>query len=224
MTSLQQTIGEPSFAADVFRRIAGRGLYGLEASGSAVTAGRHAPSDFDLNPTVPAAEVLTRPGTPAAVLVPVVARSELTVLLTQRTEHLASHAGQIAFPGGKIDAADGGPVAAALREAFEETGLDPALVEPLGTLDRYRTVTGFSITPVVAIVSPDFSLSLNRNEVADAFEVPLSFLMDGRNHAVHTRLFRGEERRYYAMPFGERYIWGATAGILKNMHTRLFTP
>lgn len=222
MTSLTQANGE-RLAADGFRRLAGRGLDGLSGASGAAPAAARSPSDFDLNPGALAAEAPTRPETPAAVLVPVVARAELTVLLTQRTGHLAAHAGQIAFPGGKIDAGDGGPVAAALREAHEETGLDPALVEPLGTLDRYRTVTGFSITPVVALVSPDFRLLLNRHEVSDAFEVPLSFLMDRRNHAVHTRLFRGEERRYYAMPYGDRYIWGATAGILKNMHTRLFS-
>jgi 8-oxo-dGTP pyrophosphatase MutT (NUDIX family) len=177
------------------------------------------PSDFDLNPEL-------RPhalaGQPAAVLVPVIARRDVTLLFTQRTDHLTAHAGQIAFPGGKMDDGDDGPIATALREAHEEIGLDPALVEPLGLLDPYRTGTGYLITPVVALVEPGFTLSLNRDEVVDAFEVPLTFLMDTRNHQTHGRVIAGRERRFHAMPYGERFIWGATAGILKNMHERLF--
>mgnify|MGYP000979727724 CR=1 FL=1 len=152
------------------------------------------------------------------------ARDALSILLTQRTADLPSHAGQIAFPGGKVDPEDDGPLGAALREASEEIGLDPALVEPLGFLDPYRTVTGFAVTPVLALVSPEFHLTLNTREVADAFEVPFAFLMDANNHEMHTRVYRGHERKYYAMPYGERYIWGATAGILVNMHRRLFQP
>ena len=143
-------------------------------------------------------------------------------MLTQRTDSLSSHAGQIAFPGGKIEEADRDPIAAALREAQEEIGLDPGFVEPLGYLDAYRTGTGYRIFPVVALVRPGFELRLDAREVADAFEVPLSFLMDARNHQTHDRTLRGVTRRFYAMPFEERYIWGATAGIMKNMHQRLF--
>lgn len=182
------------------------------------------PSDFDLNPDAIAEAMPLGSAKPAAVLVPVVARDPLSVLLTQRTHDLASHAGQIAFPGGKVDAEDKGPLGAALREASEEIGLAPEFIEPLGFLDTYRTVTGFAVTPVVALVKPGFELQLNAREVADAFEVPFSFLMDAANHEMHTRTYRGHERKYYAMPYGERYIWGATAGILVNMHKRLFLP
>jgi 8-oxo-dGTP pyrophosphatase MutT (NUDIX family) len=181
-----------------------------------------APSDFDLNPDAVAWLKDHPEPRPAAVLVPVVARLPLTVLLTQRTDDLPRHAGQIAFPGGKIEEDDRDPIAAALREAEEEIGLDPRLVEPLGYLDAYRTGTGYRILPVVGLVKPGFRLKLDDREVADAFEVPLSFLMDERNHQTHVRSLRGVERRFYAMPFEERYIWGATAGIMKNLHQRLF--
>jgi 8-oxo-dGTP pyrophosphatase MutT (NUDIX family) len=181
-----------------------------------------APSDFDLNPDLaPEADRLPPPR-PAAVLVPVVARRELSVLLTQRTDALPSHAGQISFPGGKIEPGEDAR-AAALRETREEIGLSTDFIDPLGFLDPYRTGTGFRIFPLVAIVRDGFHLTLDRNEVADAFEVPLSFLMDARNHETHSRIWRGGERRFYAMPFEQRYIWGATAGIVKNMHQRLFS-
>lgn len=160
----------------------------------------------------------------AAVLFPIVARDEPTVLLTVRTAHLSSHAGQISFPGGKIDDADANALATALRETEEEIGLDRSLVEPLGYLDKYRTGTGYSVVPVVALVKPDFTLSLNANEVAESFEVPLSFLMNTDNHQRHSRPWRGRERHFYAMPFGERFIWGATAGMIKNMHERFVRP
>jgi 8-oxo-dGTP pyrophosphatase MutT (NUDIX family) len=180
-------------------------------------------SDFDLNPELVADLAVMEPPRPAAVLVGIVPRPEgLAVLLTQRTEHLAKHAGQIAFPGGKVDAGDASPVAAALREASEEIGLEARFVEPLGFLDAYRTGTGFHIMPVVAIVTPGFVLRPNVAEVADTFEVPLGFVMDASNHRRHTRPWRGRERAYYAIPYQERYIWGVTAGILKNMHERLF--
>lgn len=179
------------------------------------------PSDFDLSPEL-VPEVAYAPLAPAAVLIPVVARSELTVLLTQRTESLPRHAGQIAFPGGRMEPTDRDPTATALREAHEEIGLDPSFVEPLGYLDAYRTGTGFRIFPVVSLVREGFALNLDQREVADAFEVPLAFLMDEANHRTEVRTWRGAERRFYAMPFGHRYIWGATAGIMKNMHKRLF--
>lgn len=179
-------------------------------------------SDWDLNPEMLADFEVMAPARAAAVLVPIIARSELTVLLTERTAHLSTHAGQIAFPGGKVEATDIDVVHTALREAEEEIGLSRTLVEPLGFLDGYRTGTGFLVTPVVALVKPDFVLALDANEVASAFEVPLAFLMDEANHKRHSRPWRGRERHYYAMPFGERYIWGATAGMLKNLHERLY--
>lgn len=180
------------------------------------------PSDFDLSPDL-GPEIARAPLAPAAVLVPIVARPELTVLLTQRTETLRRHSGQIAFPGGRMEPTDRDPIATALREAQEEIGLAPSFVEPLGYLDAYRTGTGFRIFPVVSLVREGFTLKLDAREVADAFEVPLAFLMDEANHRTEARTWLGVERRFYAMPFEDRYIWGATAGIMKNMHKRLFS-
>ena len=145
------------------------------------------------------------------------------VLLTQRTAHLKDHAGQISFPGGKIDAADASPMAAALREADEEIGLAADRIEPIGYLDLYLTTFGFRIVPVVARVAPEFALTLNRDEVDDAFEVPLAFLMSPENHQRKSREWNGLTRHFYEMPFGERYIWGATAGILRNLYERIYT-
>ena len=169
-------------------------------------------------------EIVAReqPVRPAAVLIPVIDRPEPTVLLTQRSAHLNDHAGQIAFPGGKIDATDASPRDAALREAEEEVGLPREFVEPLGYLDLYGTGFGFRIMPTVAKVRPGFELTINHSEVDDAFEVPLSFLMNPANHQVHSKEFRGMERSYYAMPFAERYIWGATAGILRVLYERIY--
>ncbi len=181
-----------------------------------------APSDFDLNPDMVADFAVMEPARPAAVLIPIVARDELMVLFTQRTTNLSTHAGQIAFPGGRVDPEDASITDAALREAEEEIGLDRRFVEPLGFIDSYRTGTGFRISPVVAIVAPGFTLTLNPAEVSDVFEVPLQFLMDQNNHQRHEREWRGRRRSFYAMPYGERYIWGATAGMLKNMHARLY--
>jgi 8-oxo-dGTP pyrophosphatase MutT (NUDIX family) len=171
-------------------------------------------------------EIVAReqPVRPAAVLIPVVDRDEPTVLLTQRSEHLNNHAGQISFPGGKIDATDRSPLDAALREADEEVGLTRDFVEPIGYLDLYGTAFGFRILPTVARVKPGFKLKINESEVVDAFEVPLSFLMNPANHQLHSKEFRGIERFYYAMPFAERYIWGATAGILRVLYERIYLP
>jgi 8-oxo-dGTP pyrophosphatase MutT (NUDIX family) len=159
---------------------------------------------------------------PAAVLVPIIDRSEPTVLLTLRTAELASHAGQVAFPGGKIDPNDASPVAAALREATEEIGLAPVLIEPIGYLDLYLTFSGFRILPTVARVKPDFTLTLNPWEVTETFEVPLDFLMTPANHQRKTRDWQGIARDYYAMQFENRYIWGITAGILRNLYERVY--
>ena len=169
-------------------------------------------------------EIMAReaPVRPAAVLIPVVDRAEPTVLLTQRSAHLKEHSGQIAFPGGKIDAIDKSPRDAALREAEEEIGLDRSFVDPIGYLGVYGTGFGFRILPTVARVKPGFKLTINHSEVDDAFEVPLSFLMNPSNHQVHSKEFRGMERSYYAMPFAERFIWGATAGILRVLYERIY--
>ena len=168
-------------------------------------------------------EIIAReqPVRPAAVLIGIVEREQPTVLLTQRSSELSEHAGQIAFPGGKIDATDKSPLDAALREAEEEVGLDRSYVDPVGYLDLYGTGFGFRILPTVARVRPGFSLSINHSEVVDAFEVPLAFLMNPANHQVHSKEFRGMERSYYAMPFAERYIWGATAGMLRVLYERI---
>lgn len=176
--------------------------------------------DHDLNPgMMPTAELRA-----AAVLVPLVARLDgISILLTQRTTHLPRHPGQIAFPGGRIEDSDANVVAAALRETEEEIGLDRAHVEPVGELDRYITRTGFTVTPVVGIVSPPFTLVPNPHEVADVFEVPLAHFLDEANHKIDGRMVDGRERRFYAMPYGQRYIWGATAGMLKNLHFILTT-
>jgi 8-oxo-dGTP pyrophosphatase MutT (NUDIX family) len=169
-------------------------------------------------------EIVAReqPVRPAAVLIPVVDHPQPTVLLTQRSPHLNNHAGQISFPGGKIDATDASPLDAALREADEEVGLKREFVEPIGYLDLYGTAFGFRILPTVARVKPGFKLTLNASEVDDAFEVPLAFLMNPENHQIHSKEFRGMERSYYAMPFAERYIWGATAGILRVLYERIY--
>ena len=165
-----------------------------------------------------------QPIRPAAVLIPVVDHGEPTVLLTQRSPHLADHAGQIAFPGGKIEATDASPCESALREAEEEIGLVRSFVDPLGYLGVYGTSFGFRILPTLARVRPGFKLKLNHSEVDDAFEVPLAFLMDPANHQIHNKEFRGIERSFYAMPFAERYIWGATAGILRILYERIYLP
>jgi 8-oxo-dGTP pyrophosphatase MutT (NUDIX family) len=159
---------------------------------------------------------------PAAVLVPVVARPEPTVLLTVRTPDLPSHPGQIAFPGGKIDPHDETPLAAAIREGEEEIGLDPRFVQPIGYLDLYLTFSGFRILPALVRVDPGFSLTVNPSEVVEAFEVPLPFLMEPANHAQKTREWRNIQRTYLEMPYGERHIWGITAGILHNLYQRIY--
>jgi len=160
----------------------------------------------------------------AAVLVPVVDDGANTrVILTQRTVKLRKHSGQIAFPGGGIDADDASPEAAAMREAQEEIGLDPRFVEPVGRLPHYLAGTGFRITPVLAVVQPGFKLTINPDEVAEVFDVPLSFLMNPDNHRRDAKVWNGILRHFYVMPYGERQIWGITAGILRTLYERLYT-
>ena len=177
--------------------------------------------DHDIDPVMEAIAQV-RPIRPAAVLIPVIDRAEPAVLLTQRTTGLTSHAGQIAFPGGKLDPTDASPLAAALREAEEEVGLDRRFVHPIGYLDVYMTTLGFRIVPTLARVDPDFKLTLSPAEVHDAFEVPLRFLMQPDNYQRRRREWRGMMRTTYAIPFGDRDIWGVTAGILRNLYERLY--
>ncbi|MEW5420618.1 CoA pyrophosphatase [Amorphus sp. 3PC139-8] len=159
----------------------------------------------------------------AAVLFAVIKREpEATVLFTLRNANLSSHAGQIALPGGKIDATDRDPLAAALREADEEIGLSPRLVEPLGYGDTYATGSGFRIVPVVGLVSPEAQIRANPQEVADVFEVPLSHLMTPANHVRGSREWNGSRRYFYTMPYQDRYIWGVTAGIVRSLFERLY--
>ncbi|MGO8952354.1 MAG: CoA pyrophosphatase [Rhodomicrobium sp.] len=161
----------------------------------------------------------------AAVLVPVLAREpEVTVLLTLRTSHLKAHGGQIAFPGGKIETGDATPVETATREAEEEAGIPPALVTPLSLLDLHNTGTGFRIVPVLALVDPGFEPVAHPGEVAEVFEVPLSYLMTETNHMSHFSKWKGRTVQFYAIQYEKRFIWGATAAILRNLYERLYAP
>jgi 8-oxo-dGTP pyrophosphatase MutT (NUDIX family) len=159
-------------------------------------------------------EAARQPAEPAAVLLLVVNHAQPTVVLTQRTSHLAHHAGQIAFPGGRREGSDESPERTALREATEEIGLDDRRVEVLGRLPEYRTSTGFSVTPIVGWAEPPMTWRADPHEVADVFEVPLAFLLDPRNHRYESAFYRGRMRHYWAMPYGDRFIWGATAGMI----------
>lgn len=171
--------------------------------------------DADLNPGM---QPLRDRLVPAAVLVPLVARDDgFTVLLTKRTDHLHDHAGQISFPGGRVEDFDRDATDTALRETEEEVGLNRRHVTPIGELDRYVTRTGFRVVPIVDLVHPPFDITPDPFEVADVFEVPLAFFLDRNNHCKHARDWEGKTRYYYAMPYKDYYIWGATAGMLVNL-------
>ncbi|WP_051356787.1 CoA pyrophosphatase [Azorhizobium doebereinerae] len=163
-----------------------------------------------------------QPPRPAAVLVPVVARPEPTVLLTLRATTLSHHAGQIAFPGGRMDPGDADEAAAALREAREEVGLAADLIRPLGFLDGYLSSTNFWIVPVVGLVAPDYALTINEAEVQEAFEVPLAFLMSPGNHQRQSLVRDGVLRHFFAMPYEQHFIWGVTAGLIRNLYERVY--
>lgn len=193
------------------------GRRGFGGTGDPIEAAeiRQATQGDDVNPgeTRPSAALR-----PAAVLVPLIEhRHEMTVLLTQRTAHLSAHAGQIAFPGGRIEAADEDEIAAALRETEEEVGLPRHYVDIVGRLDTYVTGTGFEITPIVGIVRPPYPLTIDPFEVAEAFEVPLSYILDRRNHNRTERESAGRTRVFFVLPYEGRNIWGATAGMLVNL-------
>lgn len=160
-------------------------------------------------------------GNPAAVLIAVTDRAVPGVILTQRTETLRRHAGQVAFPGGRIDPGDDGPVGAALREAEEEIALPPTAVEVIGTTDDYRTVTNYLVTPVIGVVPPDLRLTPSEAEVASVFEVPLDFLLDSANQRQQVTQYLGRDRHYYEILWQDRRIWGATAAMLVNLSRRL---
>lgn len=194
----------------------GRRGFGGSADPAEAAAFRHAiRGDHDLNPGLTAPSTALRP---AAVLVPIVDHPQgMSVLLTQRTAHLSAHAGQISFPGGRIEEEDADAVAAALRESEEEVGLARNQVSVIGRLDTYVTGTGFEITPIVGILAPPLALSIDPFEVAEAFEVPLSFILDRRNHQRVERQSGAHRRAFFVLPYDGRNIWGATAGILVNL-------
>ena len=219
-TNEMAEIASSAFSAEAFSARA-RERLSLDLAGAAADdgqAGDHViDSSFKTDPEMRSALRL------AAVLIPVIAHpGEATVLLTQRTDHLPAHAGQIAFPGGKIEDYDETPLNAALREAREEVGLTGEYVEPIGYLRPYHTRTGFHVMPVVAMVRPGFELVLDPSEVADAFEVPLSFLMNPANHQRQSRVLLGALRHFFAMPYESRYIWGITAGIIRELHDAVY--
>lgn len=202
--------------ARLARRLPGRrGFGGTDDPVEAAEVRAATRGDHDLNPgeTPPSAALR-----PAAVLVPLIDRADgMTVLLTQRTAHLSAHAGQISFPGGRIEEQDTDAVAAALRETEEEVGLPRELISVIGRLDTYVTGTGFEITPIVGIVDPLYTLAIDPHEVAEAFEVPLSYILDTRNHNRTERESAGRTRVFFVLPYEGRNIWGATAGMLVNL-------
>ncbi|MCC0039669.1 MAG: CoA pyrophosphatase [Brucellaceae bacterium] len=201
------------FSADDFRRRARR---------QSKPSGDDDYGDHRLNPALH--DMIVRDGLrDAAVMIAVVDHpGDATLLLTQRTVHLRNHSGQIAFPGGRIDPEDATPEDAALRETEEEVGLDPSLIDIIGRMPDYVTGSGYRIAPVLGVVTPGFDLTINPDEVDAAFEVPLRFLMDPANHRRESRLWNEQERFFYTMPYGDRYIWGVTAGIIHALYERLY--
>lgn len=191
-----------------------------------IDAGRRLDENGEANENLRLEDLVSREAWKmAAVLVPVIAHEpEATVLLTLRTAHLSAHSGQIAFPGGKVEQGDATPVETALREALEEIGLTRDLVTPLSLLDLHNTGTGFRIIPVLALIDPSFTPKPHPDEVADVFEVPLSFLMEEENHMRHLREWTDRRILFYAMEYEERFIWGATAAMLRNLYERLYAP
>lgn len=186
--------------------------------GGGVRHGGLLTGDGDMSPGLPETAPGYIPGRPAAVLVPLVQRpGEMSVLLTKRTDHLYHHPGQISFPGGRIEEGDLDPVSAALRETEEETGITREVVEVIGSLSPYRTRTGFSVVPVIGLLTPPFETRPDPFEVAEIFEVPLSFILDRANHQVHSREGDGMKRSFYVLPYQDYYIWGATAAMLVNL-------
>jgi 8-oxo-dGTP pyrophosphatase MutT (NUDIX family) len=178
--------------------------------------------DYDLNPHArPAERPILKP---AAVLAPIIRRPEgYVLLLTERAAEMSNHAGQVAFPGGRIEESDDGPVGAALREAHEEIGLDPSFVRPVGALPPWETATGFTVAPIVAMVEPGFTLTLDPREVASVFEAPCADVFTGRSHARRSVAWRGSERTFWVIEHPERYIWGATAGMIRALYERLYS-
>lgn len=208
----------PERMRDLLRHRLHRGLHRVPQVASLTPA----IGDHDLTPDLHEELDADRILRPAAVLVPIVERPEgETVLLTLRSDHLNDHAGQVAFPGGRVDEGDAGPAHTALREAQEEVGLGPEFVDVIGALDIYETRTGFSITPVVGMVAPGFNLVLDEFEVAEAFEVPLAFFLDPANHTMDSQFWKGAMRHYYDMPYEGFRIWGATAAMLVNLSKKL---
>jgi 8-oxo-dGTP pyrophosphatase MutT (NUDIX family) len=209
-------------SADALRRLARERLAQRLPEDAFAAGAAPRASDYALNGPLPDERTIAR-ARPAAVIAPIVARPEgLSVLLTLRAPNLRTHSSQVAFPGGKIDAGETA-FETALREAHEEIGLEERFIEPLGWLDAYLTGTGYRVAPLVALIDPAFTLTINAHEVAEVFEAPFAFLMDPANHRLEQREWQGRSRKFYAMPHGGRYIWGATAGILRNLYERLFS-
>jgi 8-oxo-dGTP pyrophosphatase MutT (NUDIX family) len=205
---------EPYSLADFRRRVERRNASAGDDDGEY--------GDHRVNPAL--RSLIVRDGLrDAAVLIPVVDhRDGATIILTKRTEKLRTHSGQIAFPGGSVDPSDTSPQDAALRETEEEIGLDRSFVKVIGRLPDYVSGSGFRVAPVIGIVRPGFLLTLNADEVDNAFEVPLAFLMNEANHGRESREWQGHMRRYYVMPYGDHYIWGLTAGIIRELYERLY--
>ena len=208
-----ETLDAPLFSAADFRRRAAREQAPHEGTDY---------GDHSLNPDMRHLIVHERLRDAAVMIAAVDHPDGATIILTKRTEKLRSHSGQIAFPGGRIDATDPTPEFAAIRETEEEIGIGAERIEIVGRMPDYVSGSGFRISPVLGIARPGFMLTLNEDEVDDAFEVPLAFLMDPANHTRDSRIWQERERFFYTMPFGERYIWGVTAGIIRTLYERLY--